>query len=78
MRLLGPAPSRLDAKVCAVLAPSHANKDDGSNHEKEDSRSDGYACDGCCAELYGIGGLILGGWIDDFDNLAGKDGVAKT
>jgi hypothetical protein len=76
VRLLGPAPAGLDSKVCAVLAPSDANKDDGSNREKEDSRPDGYACDGCCAELHGIGGLILRGWIDDFDNLARKDRVA--
>lgn len=78
MRLLRPPPAGLDAKVCAVLTPSDANKDNGSNRKEENKRSDCYACNSCCAELHGIVGLILRGWTDDFDNLAGKDGVAKA
>lgn len=78
MRLLRPPPARFDAKVCAVLAPSDANKNNGSSREEENNRSDCYACNGCCAELHGIVGLILGGWVDDFDYLAGKDGVTKA
>ena len=78
VRLVGSAPAGLDSNVCAVLASSNANEDDGSDRENENSCPGCDACDGCSTELHRIVRVILGGWIDDFNDRAGKHRVAKA